>query len=479
MSNLHRFKRMQPLDRVGLGTIFVTLLLIGILLLVGDRTSIQVADFSWQNRQVGVRDSSFALTFNRPLVPESIKAKDLSIKPNLDGKISWVGRRMFYTLTEIPTYETEYKVALESSNEEFKSFKSSFATRDLYLAYIGVEKEEKGRLVLYKLEEKEKVLLTPSTLVVTDFISYPGGDQLLFSAWRADSKTQNSSQQKLYTVTTGLNFTSASEPKPSGKLKLILDAKDYQNLQFSFSPAGKKVIVQRVSRTNPEDFGLWEISSAGEAKPLGIKGGEFKVNPLDNTLAVAQTKGIKMIPLTSEADPERLLTGYGRILDFSRQGSQAMVSFNPDFTQSLLVLEQAAQGKEMLKTEGSIFSCQFEPQQEEFLYCLLTQAGEENSSEQSVLTLIDLKAAQVTPLVALPNQQGVQMSVAPDGSNLVFEQLLSPIPGSSTQLKGSDGQKISSGNIWLLNLPNTTSVDNLSKIKPQKLASGFKPTWLP
>lgn len=475
----NRANRLQPLDRIALGTIVIVLVLIGILLVVGDRTSIQVADFSWQNRQVGVRDKSFALTFNRPIIPDSIQAKDLSIKPNLEGKISWVGRRMFYTLTEIPTYETEYKVALAGDKKEFKAFNSSFTTRDRYLAYIGVEKEEKGRLVLYKLDNKEKVLLTPPTLVVTDFIPYPEGEQLLFSAWRADSKTQNFSQQKLYTATTGLNFVSPRETKPPGKLKLILDAKDYQNLQFSFSPRSKKVIVQRVSRSNPGDFGLWEISSAGEAKPLGIKGGEFKVNPQGNALAVAQTEGIKMFPLTPEASPEKLFSSYGRILDFSRQGIQAMVSFNPDSTQSLLVVEQGKQGKEMLKTQGSIFSCQFEPQQEEFLYCLIIQAGEEDSLEKSVLTLIDLKTAQVTPLIALPNQQAVQMGVAPDGRNLAFEQLLSPVPGSSSQLQSRDGQGISSGNIWLINLSNTTSVDNLEKIKPQKIASGLKPTWLP
>ncbi len=71
------------------------------------------------------------------------------------------------------------------------------------------------------------------------------------------------------------------------------------------------------------------------------------------------------------------------------------------------------------------------------------------------------------------------MSIAPDGSNLVFEQLLAPIPGSSSQLQGNDGQQISSGNIWLLNLPNIPSTDNLTEARPQQLVPGFKPTWLP
>ncbi|MGC1247953.1 MAG: hypothetical protein WA865_17175 [Spirulinaceae cyanobacterium] len=481
--NINRFNRLQPLDRVALGTILVILVLVSILLLVGDRTSVRVADFSWQNKQVGVGDRSFALTFNAPINPASVEKEALSIKPGLDGKVSWVGRRMFYNLTEIPAYETKYTVVLKSAKDELEPFSSNFITRDRYLAYIGVKGEEKGRLLLYNWAEKSKVILTPPALVVTDFVAYREGDKLLFSAWRIGSKTQKFSQQKLYTVTTGLNFASTTQAKPSGRLELILDAKDYQNLQFSLSPAEEKIIVQRVSRTNPGEFGLWSISSDQEAESLGIKGGEFQITPQGDTIAVAQTQGIKTFPLIPEASTEVLFSNYGRILDFSRQGSKVMVKFNPDATQSLFLVEQTGQGegeaKEVLKTQGSIFSCQFEPRQEEALYCLITQRTEETTSEQSTLTLINLKTFQATPLIALPNQQAVKMNIAPDGSNLVFEQLLAPIPGSSTLLQGNDGQGISSGKIWLLNLPNIPSPDNLAAEKPQQLVPGFKPTWLP
>ncbi len=392
-NNTNRFNQLQPLDRVALGTIFVILVLISILLLVGDRTSVQVEDFSWQDKQVGVGDRSFSLTFNHPVKPESVKGKDLSIKPDLAGKISWVGRRMFYTLTEIPSYETKYTVALQDTQEGWQPFKSDFTTRDRYLAYIGVKGEEKGRLILYNLTAKSKVLLTPPTLVVTDFVPYQEGDIILFSAWRLGSKTQTFSQQKLYTVTTGLNFASAAQSKPSGQLKLILDAQDYQNLQFSFSPATQKVIVQRVSRTKPEEFGLWSISGKA-VKSLGIKGGEFQIAPQGDTLAIAQTKGIKTIPLTQEAPSEKIFADYGRILDFSRQGSKVMIKFNSDATESLFLVNQTGQEKELLKTQAAIFNCQFEPHQEEALYCLITQTTEETALEKPILTLIDSQNPQ-------------------------------------------------------------------------------------
>jgi hypothetical protein len=169
---------LQPIDRVALGVMLVLSLLIGILLLSGDHTAPRVRDFSWQDKQVGAQDTAFTFTFSRPMNHDSVAA-NLKITPPLPGKISWAGRRMAYTpLFPVP-YGTEYKVQLQGAKDQFpglqrkgtliEPFTASFRTRDRAFIYIGVEKEEQGRLILYNLTAQKKMILTPPDLVVMDF----------------------------------------------------------------------------------------------------------------------------------------------------------------------------------------------------------------------------------------------------------------------------------------------------------------------
>jgi len=80
--------------------------------------------------------------------------------------------------------------------------------------------------------------------------------------------------------------------------------------------------------------------------------------------------------------------------------------------------------KQLLRTTGSILNCQFDPLKPN-LYCLLTQLLDGKTyQEQPYLTAIDLKTGKQTPLVVLPNQPDVEMSLAPDGLALLFDQVV-------------------------------------------------------
>lgn len=89
-------KSLQPIDRVAWGVMLVLSLLIGLLLLSGDRSSPRVRTFSWQDKQVGAEDIAFTLTFSRPMDQKSVE-NSLQIAPPLPGKVSWAGRRLAYT----------------------------------------------------------------------------------------------------------------------------------------------------------------------------------------------------------------------------------------------------------------------------------------------------------------------------------------------------------------------------------------------
>lgn len=493
-------KLLQPIDRVALGMMLVLSLLIGLLLLNGDHTAPRVRSFSWQDKQVGAEDTAFTLTFSRPMNHASVEA-NLKINPPLPGKFSWAGRRMAYTPLFPTPYGTEYKVQLQGAKDLFSGekgkqtlmepFSASFRARDRAFAYVGLDRDEHGRLILYNLTTQQKTILTPQDLVVMDFKPYPNGDKILFSASERKSQEQGLLTQQLYTVTTGLAFQSPGQPQVSpeapGRVRLVLDSKDYQNLKFDLSADGKTIAIQRINRRNPAEFGIWVIQPDAKPRPLGNQpGGDFVITPDSTSLAIAQGQGVAILPLKPAAKPLDFLPKFGTVLSFAQDGSAAaMLKFNTDYTRSLFLVNNQGTQKELLRTTGSVLNCDFTPNKDK-LYCLLTQLIEgEEYQEQPFVAAIDLKEskdskdAPVQPLVVLPNQRDIQMSLSPDGLALLFDQLVTAAPAPTDNLRTDEGEAISTGFLWLLPLAEATASDTPRQIKPEQLLPGFQPRWLP
>jgi hypothetical protein len=497
----------QPIDRVAIALMLVLSLLIGLLVWRGDAVAPRVRSFSWQERQIGAADKSFNLTFSRPMDTSSVEA-NLEIDPPLPGKFSWAGRRMAYTLLRPAPYGNTYHVQLRFARDKFtpekdlrrliQPFDASFRTRDRAFVYLGVQGEEQGRLVFYNFTQQQKTILTPKNLVVVDFKPYPTGDKILFSATERTSKPQGSLSSQIYTVTTGISTGTQDSansflPAPTsnqtaapGKIDLVLDNKDYQNLKFDLSPDGNTIVVQRVSQLHPDDLGFWIVRPNSQPQPMQTEpGGDFAITPDSTAIAVAQGQGVAILPLQSDAKkPLDFLPQFGMVLDFAPDGSQAaMVKFNTDYTRSLfLVMNQGAQ-KELLRTTGSILSAQFDPRSAT-LYCLLTQLLEgENYEEQPYLAAIDLKTGKQTPLVVLPNQRDVQMSLSADGLGLLFDQVIIANTAGLAQSnlpRTDDGEAIATSRLWLIPLPTNVEAGISAQLRPEQLPlPGFHPRWLP
>ncbi len=498
----------QPLDRAALFVIAILSVVIGLLLLSGDRSAPRIRDFNWQNKQVGSDDSAFVLTFSRPMDHDSVE-QNLQIEPPLPGKTSWAGRRMAYTLNAPAPYGTSFQVKLQNAQDRFtqegsdrvsiQPFVGSFQSRDRAFAYIGVDGDEAERLILFNLTKQEKKILTPPNLVVIDFKPYAQSDRILFSAIERANQSQTLVDQNLYTVTTGISIDAPAQPsdiqksdwdffnsvKPSptqssGQIDRVLDNQDYQNLKFDVSSDGNVIVVQRVSRKNPNDFGPWIIRQGSAPQPLDNKqpGGEFLITPDSSSLAIAQGQGLALIPLQPQADPLDFLPKFGTVLSFSRDGSSAaMLKFNTDYTRSLFLVTNQGDSKEIFKTTGSIVSAQFDPT-EQILYCLLTNLiPGATYQEQPYIAAIDLKTAvteggaerALHPMVLLPKQRDIQMSLAPDGLALIFDQT----DGDS---RSPDGKSLANSRLWLLPLTGNLT----AKVQPEALPMpGFHPRWLP
>ncbi|QEI40713.1 hypothetical protein BMF77_01285 [Dolichospermum sp. UHCC 0315A] len=495
------YKLIQPLDGIAIAVMLLLSVLIGLIIWKGDVVKPMVRTFTWENQQIGAEDLSFSLTFSRPMDSKSIE-ENLKIDPPLAGKTSWAGRRMVYTLLTPAPYGTNYQVKLEKGQDKYSQaegknrvmqpFTGSFSTRNRVILYIGSAAEIQGQLVLYNLTQEQKKVLTPKDLIVMDFEPFPNGEKILFSARSAKNPDLLSAQ--LYTVSTGISSQIGTEIAAAGKVDLILDNKEYQNLKFDLSADGKIIVIQRGKRDNSGDFALWYLSTSNDnsaEKPTpkrlqGQPGGDFLITPDSKAVAVSQGQGTAIVSLDGDSNkPLDFLPQFGLVQAFSKDGSQAaMVKFNTDYTRDLFLVTNQGVQKQLLKTTGSILSCQFDPASPS-LYCLVTQLiSKEQYIEQPYLVSIDLKTGKQKPLLLLPPaQRNVQTSLAPDGLGFLFDQVV-PIANNTTPLpantlKTDDGEPIASSSLWLmpmLPIADNTNID----IKPEQLPlMGFHPHWLP
>ncbi|MGH2416244.1 MAG: hypothetical protein ACRDEA_21650, partial [Microcystaceae cyanobacterium] len=100
--------------------------------------------------------------------------------------------------------------------------------------------------------------------------------------------------------------------------------------------------------------------------------------------------------------------------------------------------------------------------------------------EQPYFAKINLKTAQVVPLVTLPDYRDIKISMAPDGLGLLFDQVVSAdSPQTADSLTTNSGEVIMGGRLWLL-IPPPTDAANASQPQLEALPlAGFRPQWLP
>lgn len=494
----------QPLDRVAITLMLGLTGLIVILLWGGDRTVPQVRDFSWQNQLVGANDTAFIMTFNRPMNHASVE-KNLQIEPELPGKVSWAGKRMAYTLLQPAPYGNTYTLKLRDAKERYygrsqgkiiKPFLANFQTRDRAFVYIGQTGAEQGRLMLFNFNKKaeKSIALTPPNLLVMNFQPYPQGDKILFSAINQENLSKNLTDQELFSVTTGLNPSeenNTEEIAEAGKITQILDTKTYQNLKFALSNDGKIIVVQRVNRSDPEDFGPWVIEAGKAPRYLtnqeGIiqRGGDFLIAPDSKTLVMLRGEGTAIVPLNPETQQDDLmfLPKFGRVLSFTNDGSfAAMMKFNQDGTRSLFVVSNEGQEKEVLRTRpyGNVLQAIFAPDQQT-IYLLLTQVleNQEKYEEKPYIATLNWQKEQLTPLVILPEQQKINMSLSPDGLEILFDQTLSQSTEQNSSISPSPSSPQNSI-WWLLLIPEMMPDGTVAPFQPEKLPfTGINPQWIP
>ena len=487
--------QLQPIDKLAITLIVSLTLVIGGLIWLGNscgnqcllQTGPRVKEFSWENREIGAEDQAFIITFDRPMDHASVE-KNLVIDPPLPGKFSWAGRRLAYTLTSPIPYGEKYHLQIEGAREQFRSgnrlgqtlaiFEREFKSRDRAFAYIGTNGEEQGRLIFYNLTEEKKTVLTTANLTVMAFEFYPDGKKILFSAVAKNRGIEGIRELQLYQV------DSSQSP---AKIELVLDNKDYQNNHFDLAKDGETIVVQRIERRNPINFDLWAVKSGEKPQQLNIQGGEFLIAPDSKTLAVTQGEGIALLPLKPETKPLDFLPKFGRILNFSADGTAAaMVNFNTDnakmrYIRSLFYVNNQGLQKRLLNLQGSIIDCQFNATGSD-LYCLLTElvTNSQEYKEKPYFAKIDVKTGQVTPLLELADYRDIHISLSPDSLAIIFDQLRTSYDTNPTNpLTTDSGETIIGGRLWMLIPPLQDGVKASKSDLIELPLAGIRPQCMP
>lgn len=479
-----RWSKSHPLDRIAIAMIVVLSLLIGGIIWSGDHTFPKVREFSWQDQQIGVEDTAFILTFNRAMDWQSV-TDNLQIQPPIPGKFSWSGRRLAYTLKGPIPYGQSFQITLDQataatrgSSEELvkmQPFTGQFRSRDRALVLLGIEGEENGRLVLHNLTQNTHQILTPDTLLVLDFKADLKRDRIVFTAIDRANANQDLFEQKLYAVP--LAPTTA---QPS--YKLLLDNQDYQLLDFDVTPTGEVLIVQQFSRQENEPVSLWELKdSAPPSRLQHSADGQFLISPDGQTLVISQNQGVAMVPLYGDAKgkPIDFWPKFDQILHFARDGSAAlMAQNNPDSTRSLYLLSNQGQEQELLKVGGYLLDTEINPSTQT-VYCLYTTFNRSQTASFDLhISAIELDTGKEQRLITIPKQSSGTLSLAPDGSALLYEKVTVTDKPSQSVVRDSVGQTVTDSQIWLYPLSDTHAVSP-KKQKPQKLLAGIQPLWLP
>ncbi|BAQ64013.1 hypothetical protein [Geminocystis sp. NIES-3709] len=459
-----------------------------------------VEEFSWENQKISNKDYGFSLTFDRPMSQESVE-QNLKIEPPLDGKISWSGKRLVYTLNNVISYGKNYRLSVKNAQEKFRSnlgaqiepFVAEFQSRDRAFAYIGSQEEESGRLILNNSTKQNKTILTPEHLTVVDFKFTPDSEKIVFSAIDESKKHEDFKKLDIYEVSTGLSNDLTT--KIPTQLRLVLDGEEYQNNKFDLAGKnGEILIVQRIKYDNPEDFDLWKVEVGKIPQRLNTKGGDFIITPDRQAIAIAQGEGIAIIPIENQENDQSVnfLPKYGQVVTFSAEGDSAvMINYNKDdselrYTRSLFYVNNQGIEKELINIDGSIIDCKFN-QNGKQLFCLLTKLTETETEfqEKPYFVAIDINSGEIIPLVALPKFQDMKISIAPDGFGILFDQLITEndVPQNSlkTALPDDDlltdsAELILSSRLWLLTLPSPESTQPQLQELP---IAGFKPQWSP
>jgi dipeptidyl aminopeptidase/acylaminoacyl peptidase len=358
--------------------------------------------------------------------------------------------------------------------------------------YIATDGENRGRLMVQKVGEAKSNTVSPAGFLVKDFRFLPNSQAVLFAAVPVTKDIAQISSPQIYQT----NIT-------NGSPKLVLDNKEYQNIKFEITPDGKIMVVHRVSSKNPGEFGIFAIDiETSKTLQRVSQGGSFAITPDSTAIAVSEGDGVTIKPFKDGSKFANFSNKFGRILSFASNGSAALLEkYNDNYTRDLFIVSDKGVEKKLLTVSGEIQAAQFTADGQG-VYGIVAelasipkphnhdhdnhQDGDEEEeaadtvgyNSQPYLVAIEVATAKSTKLYKLHQQQGISMTLAPDGRSLIYDQVTTEKGTGTTQrLTAPDGQSITQSKLWMMPLPETINKVTTNNTPQDLKLAGYNPRW--
>ena len=397
--------------------------------------------------------------------------KNFSLTPEVEGKFSWIGRKMAYSFTEGLQGGESLEVSLKGVKDAqgvlmkkpyFKNYQTAY--QNLY--FIGAEGVQKEKLVQFDFKLKNTKILSPKGLIIKDFKIHPN-QKLIYLLGIKEGSDQ--ARDNLYQL-----------DLETKKLDKILDGEKEFIFSFDLSPDGKILLVRKGQVNTFSESSLIDPGSLWIFKPENgkwtefwnkeIYGSEFFFSPDSNYIVGRLITGdITILPVKENLDQVVYLENYAGSYNLSPDGSKLVfVDFTDPFSpHDLLLRENDGNTKILGKGIGQIQFPIFDRKGDN-VYFLLSLAEQQTGLLQLNpyhLYRYDLKEEKLFQLTKDATYFEGFFHVSSNGEKIAFERYKASATGAfyESQL----GKETPSAEIWVYNRVSQKEENlNLVGLKP-------------
>lgn len=459
-------------DRLFLILFLFFTLLIGGLIIFGDQTYPRVTASNLKTEIIPLKTNQIVLTFNRNMDRISVE-ENFSIKPNLKGKFSWIGKKMAYSFTEPLVAGENLELELIGAKDDQgvvmgEAYQKIYQTAEQNLYFIGSENDQKEKLIKYTLNGKIEIL-SPMDLIVKDFKVHPE-EKLIYLL--GTENIRDKGKNDLYEFNT-----------ETRELKKIIDGQKEFIFSLSLSPDGKilmvrKGVIQQFEESSLIDPGnLWtfdiEKKKWSEFWNKELYGSELYFSPDSNYLVGRLISG-DIIILPVKEDRERIvyLENYAGAYNLSPDGSKLVfVDFDDPFrAHDLLLRSNDGKTRSLVLDKGQIQFPIFDRKGEKIYFLLSSASGpfeKENFLELNPYHLYSYELEN-GKLITLTKKEGFFegfFHASTDGKWIAYERYRASATGLFFENKVD--KNATGAEIWILDLKTGIQKNlNLKGVKP-------------
>ncbi|MDX1664800.1 MAG: Ig-like domain-containing protein [Candidatus Promineifilaceae bacterium] len=249
-------ERLSSFDRAIFLTVLSLLALLGLLLWLGDRAGVRVAELSPADEASAVSTLSplrvrFQASMDMSQLPE------ITLTPSVEGEAQWEDERTLLFIPAEPLApETRYEVTVpaglesEAGRQLRQPLSWRFETAAPRVLYLGWQGDERTQVYVSGLDDQRPTALTEAPLGVIDFNISPDGQTISYSAEREDGGSD------LWAV-----------DRDGEENRRLLDCGADRCTGSVWAPSGDRLVYERRAITGadvpPGPARLWWLDPAG------------------------------------------------------------------------------------------------------------------------------------------------------------------------------------------------------------------------